>query len=329
MRVAVFSTKPFEKDYFAKNAQQNCLQLEFFTAPLEPNTAPLAKGFDAVSCFVNDNLQAETLEILVTLGVKAIALRCAGFNNVDLNAAKTYKMTVMRVPGYSPYAVAEFATALILALNRKIHKAYTHVREHNFLLNGLMGFDLHGKTVGIIGVGRIGKIFATIMNGFGCRVIASDPNINDNHSQNFELHPLKTVLQESDIISLHCPLTPGTHHLINDKTIKLLKPGMMLINTSRGGLIDSKAVINGLKNKIIGALGLDVYEEEEALFFKDLSDAVIPDDTFLRLQGFPNVLITGHQAFFTDEALTNIINTTLSNLQQFEKGTIENEVTAL
>jgi D-lactate dehydrogenase len=253
-------------------------------------------------------------------GTKLIALRSAGYNHVDLNAAKDLGLIIVRVPAYSPYAVAEHAVGLILSLNRKIHRAYNRVREGNFSIDGLLGFDLHGKTVGVIGTGKIGIIFATIMKGFGCKIIAFDPYPNDEAKQVLSYTTLADLFSMSDIISLHCPLTPDTHHIMNTETIRQCKPGVMIINTSRGALVDAQAAIEGLKNQYIGYLGLDVYEEEADLFFEDFSEKVIQDDIFSRLLTFPNVLITGHQAFFTEEAIRNIAETTITNITAFESG---------
>ena len=321
MKVAVFSTKPFEKDLLEIDNAQHHHELVFFEAALNEKTAPLTAGFDAVSCFVTDTLNAPTLAILHQNRVRLIALRSAGFNHVDVDAAHQLGLTVVRVPNYSPYAVAEFAVGLILMLNRKIHRAYQSVRDHNFLLNHLMGFDVHGKTVGIIGTGHIGAVMARIMSGFGCHVLAHDPKVNpDCTALGVRYVSLDELYTNADIISLHCPLSAETRHLLNQDSIAKMKPGVMVINTGRGALIDTKAVIQGLKTGIIGYLGLDVYEEEEQLFFRDLSEDIIQDDTFLRLQTFPNVVITSHQAFFTKEAVTNIMSTTMSNLSLFEQG---------
>lgn len=320
MKVAVFSTKPFEKDLLEIDNAQHDHELVFFEAALNEKTAQLTAGFDAVSCFVTDTLNAPTLAILHQNRVRLIALRSAGFNHVDVDAAHQLGLTVVRVPKYSPYAVAEFAVGLMLMLNRKIHRAYQSVRDHNFLLNHLMGFDLHGKTVGIIGTGHIGAVLARIMSGFGCHVLAHDPKVNaDCAALGVRYVSLDELYAKADIISLHCPLTADTRHLLNQDSIAQMKPGVMVINTGRGALIDTKAVIQGLKTGIIGYLGLDVYEEEEQLFFRDLSDDIIQDDTFLRLQTFPNVVITSHQAFFTKEAVTNIMRTTMLNLSLFEQ----------
>lgn len=326
MKVAIFSSKAFEKDLFEKENALHHHELIFFDAALNEKTAELTTGFDAVSCFITDTLNAATLAILHRNGVRLIALRSAGFNHVNLEVAHQLGITVVRVPNYSPYAVAEFAVGLILMLNRKIHRAYQWVREHNFLLNHLMGFDLHGKTVGIIGTGKIGTVFARIMNGFGCKVIAYD-QVENSECLALGVHyvSLNELYAQADIISLHCPLTEDTHHIIHQKSIRKMKPGVMLINTGRGALIDTKAVIKGLKTGVIGYLGLDVYEEEEKLFFRDLSEAIIQDDIFLRLQTFPNVVITSHQAFFTKEAVTNIVRTTLKNMSFFEQSSGEIE----
>jgi D-lactate dehydrogenase len=314
--ILLYSSKPYDNQTF--NAQNTLdYRLEFLEAHLDPKTATLAKGYDAVCAFVNDDLGAETLTALKDVGINTVALRCAGYNNVDLATANDLGMTVVRVPAYSPYAVAEHALALIMTLNRKTHKAYNRTREGNFLIQGLVGKDIHGKTVGVIGTGKIGQIFADIMLGMGCTVIAYDPYPNaDLLAKGVVYHELHDLLSQSDMISLHCPLMPQTHHIIDAEAVKAMKCGTMLINTSRGGLIDTQAVIDGLKDGTVGALGLDVYEEEGDIFFENLSETVIQDDVFSRLLTFPNVLITGHQAFLTEEALHNIAETTLSNLKQ-------------
>lgn len=321
MKVAVFSAKSFEKAFLLAANTPEHHQFVFFENILDEQTVALASGFDAVSCFITDKLSSVVLTKLAKNGVKLIALRSAGFNHVDLPAAKTLGLVVTRVPAYSPYSVAEFAVALILTLNRKIHHAYNLVREHNFLLDTLLGFDLHGKTVGVVGTGKIGSVFANIMLGFGCHVLASDPIINPVCLKNgVKYVTLKELCQKSDIISLHCPLNEHTRYLINAETIADMKPGVMLINTSRGAVINTKDIIEALKNNTIGYLGLDVYEEEEHLFFQDFSTTGINDEIFMRLQTFPNVLITGHQAFFTQEALINIASITIKNLTLFETG---------
>jgi D-lactate dehydrogenase len=319
MKVAVFSTKIYEKPFLEAANISHQHTLTFFEAQLDAQTAVLTTGFDAVCCFVSDKLDAPTLTILHQNGVRLIALRSAGFNHVDMAAAKSLGLTVARVPAYSPYAVAEFAVALILTLNRKIHRAYQLVREQNFSLTHLLGFDLHGKTVGIIGTGKIGAVFAKIMQGFGCQVLAYDPIQNPECVKlGVQYLALNDLYAQSDIISLHCPLAPNTQHLINEQALAAMKPGVMLINTGRGALIDTKAIIQALKTGHVGYLGIDVYEEEENLFFRDLSEMIIQDDMFARLQTFPNVVVTGHQAFFTKEAVTNIAVTTLTNITLFE-----------
>ena len=324
MKIAVFSSQPFDKRFLTLANQNYGYDLTFFEVELNPKTVALAKGFTVVVCFVTDQLNADVLHSLSEQGVKFIDLRSAGFNHVDMPAARQYGFTVARVPAYSPYAVAEFAVGLILSLNRKIHRAYERVREHNFALEGLMGFDLHGKTVGIIGTGKIGEVFCRIMHGFGVKLLGYDPVKNPNCQKiGLRYVSLDELYSQSDIISLHCPLTKETHHLINAAALEKMKTGVMLINTGRGGLTDAKALIAALKSGKLGALGIDVYEEEEGLFFHDLSSEIIQDDTFVRLQTFPNVLITGHQAFFTLEALTHIAETTLKNIQDFERGNLK------
>lgn len=321
MKIAIFSSQAFDKYFLTQANQDYGYELVFYDVSLNTQTAILASGFVVVSCFVTDKLDANVLNILSHQGTKLIALRSAGFNHVDLVAVRQLKLTVARVPAYSPYAVAEFAVGLILSLNRKIHQAYNRVREHNFSLDGLLGFDLHEKTVGIIGTGKIGAVFCRIMQGFGVKLLGYDPIENAECLKlGLTYTTLDTLYRQSDIISLHCPLTQDTHHLIDAAALEKMKTGVMLINTGRGGLVDAKALIVALKTGKIGALGIDVYEEEEGLFFHDLSMAVIQDDVFARLQTFPNVLITGHQAFFTKEALTHIAATTLQNVQEFEQG---------
>lgn len=321
MRVAVFSAKPYEIEPLRTANAGHGHDLTLLEARLGPDTVTLATGCDAICAFANDDLSAEVLEGLATGGVRLVALRSAGFNHVDLPAAARLGLTVARVPGYSPHAVAEHAVGLILALNRKLHRAYNRVRENNFSLAGLLGFDLHGRTVGVVGTGRIGTVFARIMVGFGCQVLAADPYPNSECEHlGVRYVDLQHLLEESDIVALHCPLTPETHHMIDDRALSRMRDGVMLINTSRGGLVDTSAVIEALKQGKLGYLGLDVYEEEADLFFQDLSDRVISDDVFSRLLTFPNVLITGHQAFFTTEALTNIADTTIRNITSFERG---------
>jgi D-lactate dehydrogenase len=328
MKVAFFGAHSFERKYFDSYNAKKGHTLDYIESHLDENTAALAQGAAAVCVFVNDTVNAAVIAKLANLGVKLIAARSAGFNHIDLEAAKRHHLTVVRVPAYSPYAVAEHTLAMILTLNRKTHRAFNRVREGNFALEGLLGFDLYGKTVGIIGTGKIGAVFAKIMLAFECEVLAHDLAPN-NHLKELGVTylPLKDVLRKSDIVSLHCPLTPATHHLIGAESLAAMKPGAMLINTSRGGLVDTKAVIEALKSRRLGYLGLDVYEEEADLFFEDLSGQVIQDDTFARLLTFPNVLITGHQAFFTEEALRGIAMTTLDNITDFEKtGSSKNQV---
>ena len=319
MKIAFFSTQPYDKEYFERYNRQHAIT--FFEAPLNEQTVNLAKGCDAVCAFVNDKLNASVIKELAENGIKIIAQRCAGFNNVDIAAARENKIAVVRVPAYSPHAVAEHALALIMTLNRKTHKAYNRVREANFSLDRLTGFDIYGKTVGIIGTGKIGQCFAHIMLGMGCKALAFDIIANkDMEADGVQYLPLKDLLQQSDIVSLHCPLTEQTKHIINNTTLDMMKNGAMLINTSRGALIDTKAVIDALKKRKLGYLGIDVYEQEEKLFFHDLSENIIEDDVIMRLLSFPNVLITSHQGFLTDEALTQIALITLQNISDFEQG---------
>ncbi|BDD09230.1 lactate dehydrogenase [Fulvitalea axinellae] len=327
MKVAFFSTKSYDRQYFDQYNSQG-FELTYYKVRLEEETAEFAKGYDAICTFVNDRLGADVLEKLAGYGIKVIALRCAGFNNVDLEKAKELGITLVRVPAYSPHAVAEHAVALILTLNRKTHKAYNRVRDNNFSLERLTGFDLNGKTVGVVGTGKIGAIFAQIMRGFGCKIVAYDVYQNPELlEQGVEYMEMQDLLTQSDIVSLHCPLLPSTYHIINKETIKMMKRGAMLINTSRGPLVNTKQVIKGLKSGHIGALGIDVYEMEEKLFFRDLSEKIVTDDVIARLLSFPNVLITSHQAFFTDEALTQIAKTTLKNLEDYNEGReLTNEV---
>ena len=331
MRIAVFSTKPYDRVFLKEAAAKVGHELEFLEPRLDRSTARLAEGFPAICVFVNDTLDAAVLARLAKGGTRMVALRAAGFNNVDLEAAERLGITILRVPAYSPHAVAEFTLGLLLALDRRIPRAWTRVRENNFALDGLLGRDIYSKTVGIVGTGRIGAIVARILRlGFGCEVLAHD---------RYEVQALKDIgvtyvgvdelISRSDIISLHCPLTPETHYLIDERAIDRVKRGVMLINTSRGALIDAEAVIAGLKSGQIGGVALDVYEQEADLFFEDLSSEIIQDDVFQRLLTFPNVLITGHQAFFTEEALTAIAATTLGNIAEEEAGrTSPNRVSA-
>lgn len=328
MEVAVFGTKSYDRQFLQAAADGTDIEWNFIEPRLTETTAPLAYPFEAICCFVNDEISSGVLQKLSKGKTKLIAMRCAGYNNVDLPVAHELGIQVARVPAYSPYAVAEHAVGLILTLNRKYHKAYNRVREGDFSLGGLLGFDLHGKTVGVIGTGKIGQIFARIMYGFGCKLLAFDVHqAEECQNLGVKYETLEELLAQSDIISLHCPLLPVTKHLINDKSISKLKPGAMIINTSRGGLIDTKAAIEGLKSGQIGSLGIDVYEEEAELFFEDKSESVIQDDVFARLVTFPNVLVTGHQGFFTQNALEAIANVTVQNLQEFTAGhELTNEV---
>lgn len=319
MKIAFFSTKPYDKEFFEKHNQTN--ELTFYDVSLNESSVRLAEGFDGICVFVNDKVNASIIEKLGKLGVKIIALRCAGFNNVDLTAAKKANIGIVRVPAYSPHAVAEHAVALIMTLNRKTHKAYNRVREGNFSLEKLIGFDLFHKTVGVIGTGKIGEAFALIMLGFGCKVLAYDIVQNQILTENgIKYCSFEDLLAQSDIISLHCPLTEKTLHLIDNQAIEKMKMGVMFINTSRGALIDTQAVVEALKSKKLGYLGLDVYEQEANIFFNDLSEEILVDDTLARLMSFPNVLITSHQGFLTEEALTQIAIITLDNITAFEQG---------
>lgn len=326
MKIAFFSTKSYDKTYFDRYASKH--EIIYFDAQLNEQTVNLAMGCQVVCVFVNDKLNTSVITSLKALGIQLIALRCAGFNNVKLSVAKELGIMVVRVPAYSPHAVAEHALALILTLNRKTHKAYNRVRDGNFSLERLTGFDLYGKTVGVIGTGKIGQIFSSIMLGMGCKVIAFDLMASKElMEKGIEYLPIIDILKQADIISLHCPLTEQTKHLINEHTISLMKDGTMLINTSRGGLINTSDAINGLKTGKIGYLGLDVYEQEETLFFNDLSENIIQDDVIMRLLSFPNVLITSHQGFLTEEALNQIAQITLTNIDEFTAGlTLKNKV---
>lgn len=321
MKIACFSTKSYDKEYLSK-AIVAPHSIVFFEESLNPNTVGLLTGFDGICVFVNDKLDNNLLQQIASAGIKAIFLRCAGFNNVAISTATTLGIKVYRVPAYSPYAVAEHAVALVLTLNRKTHKAYNRVKEYNFSIERLHGFDVHGKTVGVIGTGTIGLVFAKIMLGFGCKVIAFDPTESDDAKQlGIQYVALEDVLKQADILSLHCPLNQHTRHMISTKEFSIMKHGVMLINTSRGALIDTKEAIEALKTGALGYLGIDVYEEEEKLFFHDFSESIISDDILMRLMTFPNVLITSHQAFFTHEALTQIAETTYQNMLDFTHGT--------
>jgi D-lactate dehydrogenase len=318
VKVLVYSTRPYDEEVL-NSANRGKHELHFTQARLDERTASLARNYPAICCFVDDTLNVSVLGQLNKGGTKLVILRSTGFNNVELQAAESHGMIVMRVSRYSPYAIAEFAVCMILALNRKIHRAYERIREGNFLLDGLLGFDLHGKTAGIIGTGKIGSILAQILHGFGCKLLGYDvTESQDCLSLGMRYIPLNKLLSESDIVSLHAPLNPQTCHMINANTLSLMKPGAILINTSRGALVDSRALIAALKKRHLGAAGLDVYEEESHIYFRDLSDEVITDDVITRLTTFPNVIITGHQAFFTKEALDEIAETTIRNISDFE-----------
>lgn len=322
MNVTLFSAKPYDKSFFTELNTRNQFELEFFETHLGPHIVNAVRENTFCVCvFVNDKLTDEVITILARKGVKLIALRCAGFNNVDLESARRNHIHVCRVPAYSPEAVAEHAVALLLTLNRKTHKAYNRVREQNFSLTGLLGFNLHGKTIGVIGTGKIGKAFIRIMLGFGCKVLAYDKYPDQTFNPvGFTYGAFEQVLCDSDVISLHCPLTTENHYMINEAGLAMMKPGVTIINTSRGGLINTDDMIKGLKSGKVGYFGLDVYEQEEKLFFRDLSATIIEDDRIQRLMSFPNVLVTGHQAFFTNEALTEIASVTLNSILLVHSG---------
>ncbi|HCB47905.1 MAG TPA: hydroxyacid dehydrogenase [Algoriphagus sp.] len=321
MKIAFFSTKSYDEDSFGSILPNYDHEITYFETKLDQFSAPLAKGYEAVCAFVNDSLDQNTLTLLKENGVQLIALRCAGYNQVDLEAASSLDLPVVRVPVYSPEAVAEHSFALILTLSRKTHKAYNRIRESNFSLEGLTGFNLYQKTIGVIGTGAIGRAFCKIALGFGCEVVAFDVFKNEEMKDiGVNYVNLEDLFSQSDIISLHCPLTLHTKHLINKAALSQMKNNCMLINTSRGALIETKAVIQALKSRELGYLGIDVYEQEEDLFFRNLSEQILEDEQISRLMTFPNVLITGHQAFLTHEALAQIAKTTLDNITQFEKG---------
>jgi D-lactate dehydrogenase len=328
IKIAFFDAKPYDKEFFNRENTHFNYSITYYDSRLSEHTAVLTRGFDVVCAFVNDSLDAGVLDILIKNNIRLIALRCAGYNNVDLK--KAYKnIHVVRVPSYSPYAVAEHAAALMLTLNRKIHKAYYRTRDNNFNINGLLGFDMHGKTAGVIGTGKIGRKIISILNGFGITILGYDkyPEKDLETRYNFTYVDLDRLYKESDIISIHCPLNNETYHIINEDSIHIMKKGVMIINTSRGGLVDTKALIQGLKTEKIGAAGLDVYEEESEYFFEDYSSHILSDDTLARLLTFPNVIITSHQGFFTQEALGNIARTTLDNIKSFlESDRIQNEI---
>jgi D-lactate dehydrogenase len=325
MKIAFFDTHHFEQIVFDEVFCKSEHSVVYFEPRLSPQSAMLAKGCDVVCAFANDCVNAEVLRILKENGTKLIALRSAGYNHVDVVSAQALSLPIVRVPEYSPYAVAEHAVALLMTLNRKIHKSYARVREMNFSLEGLVGFDVHGKTVGIIGAGRIGTVAAKIFKGFGCRVLVFDKFARSDQKE-FEYTELKNLLKESDIISLHLPLTPDTKHILNDEAFSIMKKGVIILNTGRGGLIETTSLIKALKSKKLGGAGLDVYELEEGVFFNDLSGTGIDDDLLARLITFPNVVITSHQAFLTKEALHNIADQTLKNIDAFSQGKLINQV---
>ncbi|AMX02277.1 2-hydroxyacid dehydrogenase [Microbulbifer thermotolerans] len=330
MKIAIYNARRYDKQYFDSFNRQFDHELHYIDTHLDSDTLILSDGAEAICVFVNDPVQRPLLEKMRNQGVKMLALRSAGFNHVDIRAANELGIVVANVPGYSPYAVAEHAVAMILCLVRRLLRAHARVHEGNFSLEGLMGFDLHDKTVGIVGTGKIGTVFAHIMHGFGCRLLGVDP-VESRTCRDLGMHyvSMETLCRQSDIISLHCPLVPSTKHLINDDTIAEMRDGVCLINTSRGAIIDTAAIIRALKRGKIGYLGLDVYEEEEDLFFEDHSNSVLNDDVFARLLTFNNVLITGHQAYFTREAVTNIARTTLANVTEFEQtGSCANQLVA-
>lgn len=326
-KIAFFGAKPYDIASFDKVNERFEYDIRYFKGHLNANNVLLTAGADVVCIFVNDSADREVIDALVKNGVKLLALRCAGFNNVDLEAARG-RLPIVRVPAYSPYAVAEYTVALMLSLNRKIHRAYWRTRDGNFSLNGLMGFDMHGKTAGIIGTGKIAKILIHILKGLGMRVVANDlyPDREFARTEGFDYVPLDELYRQSDIISLHCPLTPETRYLINDESIAKMKKGVMIINTGRGQLIHTNALIEGLKEKQVSAAGLDVYEEEGDYFYEDKSDKIIDDDVLARLLSFNNVIVTSHQAFFTKEAMYNIAETTMENIEAFGEGRLQNEV---
>lgn len=323
-KVAFFDTKPYDKDSFIVAGERYGVEYKFFETRLTADTADLARGYDGVCVFVNDAVDADVIDRLTEYGVKYVSLRCAGYNNVDV--AHAYKrLHVFHVPAYSPYAVAEHAMALLLTSIRRIHKAFIRTRDFNFSLSGLTGFDLHGKTVGVVGTGRIGRVFIDICRGFGMNVIAYDkfpaPDAGINYVSTDEL------FRKSDIISLHCPLTPETRHIINAESIDKMKKGVVIVNTSRGALVDAEALLSGIKARKVGAACLDVYEEESDIFFHDFSGHIVNDDTLARLISMPNVIVTSHQAFLTNEALSNIADTATGNIVSFaQSGTCENEL---
>jgi D-lactate dehydrogenase len=324
MRIAFFNTKPYDRQSFDAANRQRAHEIIYLEPRLDLLTAPLAEGFPIICAFVNDRLDAPVLEALAAGGTRLVALRCAGFNNVDLAVASRLGLSVVRVPAYSPHAVSEFTIGLMLALDRRIHRAWARVRENNFALDGLMGMGLHGRVAGVVGTGRIGALVARALRlGFGCEVLATDQFPDPSlEAIGIRYVPAATLLAEADIVTLHCPLTPETHHLVDAAAIAAARPGFQLINTSRGALVDADAVVEGLKTGRIGGVALDVYEQEGDLFFEDLSNEIIQDDVFQRLLTFPNVLVTGHQAFLTQPALTAIAETTLGSVDAFVAGQV-------
>ena len=321
MKIAFYSYKSYDKEWFDKHLADSGFEIDYFRVRLVAETAHYAEGSQVICAFVNDDLSRPVIEALSGFGVKMIAMRCAGYNNVDLQAARDLGISVYRVPEYSPHAVAEHAVALILALNRKIHKAYNRVRDGNFSLSRLVGFNVHGKTVGVLGTGKIGRVFAELMRGFGCEVLLYDKFPNpEMEAKGYAYVDLSTLLRESDILSLHVPLLPETAQIINSETLSMMKDNAMLINTSRGGLINTEHAIQALRTGKLGFLGIDVYEQEEGVFFNNLQELIIDDDTLARLMSFPNVLVTAHQAFFTREALDEITKTTIENIRDFAAG---------
>ncbi len=328
MRVAFFDTKPYDVPAFERCGRENGIEFKYYEAKLNLDTVGLAEGYDAVCVFVSDTVDKAVIDRLHAMDVMAIALRCAGFNNVDVEYARG-KIRILRVPAYSPYAVAEHTMALLLTSIRRIHKAYIRSRDFNFSLSGLTGFDLHGKTVGVIGTGRIGRVFIDICRGFGMRVLAYDrfPKAEIDNGDTVRYAELPELFKNSDIISLHCPLTDGTYHLIDREALDTCKKGVVILNTSRGALVDAEALLEGIKSRKVGAACLDVYEEESDLFFKDNSGHILEDDTLARLISMPNVIVTSHQAFLTEEALENIAETTVNNLTElFSSGKCKNEI---
>ncbi len=317
--IAVFDTREYDKKFFDKENEVFKFNIDYFDFKLTHDTAILTKGYEIVCIFVNDIIDSKTIEVMANNGVKLLALRCSGYNNVDLEAALSFGIKVVRVPAYSPYAVAEYALSLLLTLNRKVHRAYIRTREFNFSLNNLVGFTLHNKTIGVIGTGAIGQCFIKILSGFGAKVLAYDLYRNEQLARelDFEYVDMSTIYKNADIISLHCPLSEESYHMFNKKVFKKMKNNAIIINTSRGALINTEDLIYALKQRVIGGAALDVYEEESEFFFKDISSEIMTDDILARLTTFPNVLLTSHQAFLTEEALSKIANTTLNSVKSF------------